>query len=152
MRGFLGFALVAAVMASATGPAMALSVSDCDGFAASAQALVEPWEQNTRTFYKGQVRIAYIDTVEPACCSSQLLVLIPNKNSEMGERLCQLVSDHGNQGFAGIDFAKITTSYDANKGLLVSFPYGQMKEDGSGTVQRMGRIRINLATVTVRPE
>lgn len=152
MRGFLGFVLVAAITASASGPAMALSVSDCDGFAASAQALVEPWEKNTRTFYNGQVRLAYVDTIEPACCSSQLLVLIPNKDSEMGERLCRLVSDHGNQGFSGIDFAKITTRYDAKKGLLVSFPYGQMKEDGSGTVQHVGRIRINLAHVTVTPE
>ena len=33
--------------------------------------VMEPWEQNTRTFYNGQVRVAVVDTDgEPACCST----------------------------------------------------------------------------------
>ena len=56
------------VLASAA-HASAQSVEDCD-WRASAQALIEPWEDNTRTFANGDVRLAVTDTIEPAAARS----------------------------------------------------------------------------------
>jgi hypothetical protein len=141
----LGFTLAAAL------PAHAVQVRDCDELA-SAQALAEPWEKNARVFYQGQVRVALIDTGgEPVCCSMHLLILAPDKNDEMGGRLCRIVGDHDALGFAGIDFAKLTTRYDAGRGLLITFPY-QLYVDGLSHKSGVARVRVNLERASVSVE
>lgn len=142
----------AAVLLVSTPPAFALNVRDCDDVA-SASNLLEPWEANTKTFYKGEVRVAVVDTGgEPACCSAHLLIILPDKSleDEGGGRICKLVEQKGDSGFMGIYFDKVTASYDAKKGLLVTFPY-QFSKDGDPK-QGTGKVRVNITKGTVTPE
>ncbi|CAN0606350.1 unnamed protein product, partial [Ectocarpus sp. 12 AP-2014] len=80
-------------------PSLAQSVGDCD-WRASAQALVEPWDapENTRTFANGDVRLAIIDTIEPAAGAFHLIILSPPYD-EVGGRQCQVVSTNSSVGF-----------------------------------------------------
>jgi hypothetical protein len=132
-------------------PAYAVQVRDCD-YAADVRSIAEPWEKNTRSFYDGNVRVALLDTGgEPVCCSVHLLVLVPDKNDEMGGRFCRIVGDHDALGFAGIDFARLTTRYDAGRGLLVTFPY-QLYVDGLSSKSGVARVRVNVERGTVGVE
>jgi hypothetical protein len=148
MRQLIG---AAACLLLTANTAWAVQVRNCDATAHPGN-IVEPWEQNAKAFYKGDVRIALLDTGEPACCSKHLLVLTPDAEDPTGGRSCHLVSDHDAAGFNGIDFARITTSYDAKKGLLVVFPYSRMTDDGAGSKHATGKIRINLASGKVTAE
>src|ERR1700733_8858708 len=104
-------------------PAAAAVVSDC-GDAANPANIVEPWEANSRTFAKGDIRIAYLDTGgEPACCSGWLMVLYDEHPKDEPEyRACKLVGQSQGLGFEGVDFKAIKASYDPRRGLLLSVP------------------------------
>jgi hypothetical protein len=136
-------------------PALAVNVRDCndDQTTASATNIVEPWEKNTKTFYKGQVRAVLIDTGgEPACCSLHLMILSPGlAQDEPPFTACHLISDHDNFGFGNIDFDKIAASYDPKKGLLITVP---MIVSNGDDVQKPGvaKVRLNLAAGTVKAE
>ncbi|RMD92352.1 MAG: hypothetical protein D6811_07090, partial [Alphaproteobacteria bacterium] len=67
------------------------------------------------------IRIALLDTVEPAAASAHLLVLSP-PYGPTGERQCRVVSLDGALGFAGLDFASLSAAYDPARGLTVSLP------------------------------
>jgi hypothetical protein len=155
MRKIAILTTMAAVLA-VTSPAFAATVRDCDGYTDSAANIIAPWEQNSRTFYNGQVRVTVLDTGgEPACCSAHLLVLFYHEpEDEPGGMVCKLVSDRGANGFAGIDPASIKSQYDPAKGLLVSFGYSAFPADGDGshTVPGKAAVRINLAKGTVTVE
>lgn len=145
MIGIAGGALLAAT------PALAVQVRECDE-TAHPQSIMEPWEKNTRSFYNGNVRVALMDTGgEPVCCSMHLLILAPDKNDELGGRLCRLVGDREALGFAGIDFARLTTRYDAGRGLLIAFPY-QLYVDGIRNRTGVARVRVNVDKGTVAAE
>jgi hypothetical protein len=138
-------------------PALAISISDCnDDPMGNVRNVAEPWEKNIRAFYNGSVRVALIDTGgEPVCCSMHLLILAPSVPEVEGMdpyRNCFLVHNEGESGFAGIDFARITSRYDADKGLLITFPYSLYNEGNPGK-QGTGRVRVNVqkGTVAVEP-
>ncbi|MBI1405660.1 MAG: hypothetical protein GC145_05995 [Caulobacter sp.] len=152
MRTTLAAAALVGTAALAS-PGLAATVRDCDGYTDSAANIVVPWEENSRTFYNGQVRVAVLDTGgEPACCSAHLLILFYNEpEDEPGGMVCKLVSDTGTSGFAGIDAASINSRYDPARGLLLSFRYAVFPADGDGarTVPGTAAVRINLARGTV---
>lgn len=144
-------AIAAVALLLAALPAHAVQVRDCD-YAADVRSIAEPWEKNTRAFYNGNVRVALLDTGgEPVCCSVHLLILVPDKNDEMGGRFCRIVGDRESLGFAGIDFARLTTRYDAGRGLLITFPY-QLYVDGLSSRSGVARVRVNLERGTVDVE
>ena len=97
-------------------PATAQTVQPCD-WQARADAIAEPWEDNTRTYANGNVRLALIDTVEPAAGAYHVLVLSP-PFGELGERQCRTVGLEQGMGFAGIDFGSLNAAYDASVGLV----------------------------------
>ncbi|HXC56000.1 MAG TPA: hypothetical protein VNU97_11950 [Rhizomicrobium sp.] len=134
-------------------PAAAVSVTDCssDEATASTVNIAEPWEKNSKAFYNGNVRVALIDTGgEPACCSVHLLVLSPAGGQDEPEyRACHLINDHEGMGFVGIDFAKIAASYDAKKGLLITFPFGLYNDGDKPAKPGIAKIRVNTAKGTV---
>ena len=139
----------AALLATAL-PAAAVQVRECD-FAANVTAIVEPWEQYSRTFAKGTIRVALVDTWgEPACCSSHLLIIAPDSAPE-GGRLCRVVGDQKEMGFQAIDFSKLTASYDPKRGLLLTFPY-KLYVDGEKFRPGVGRVRVNVAKGTIKAE
>lgn len=143
--------IAAAALLAAAVPVTAAEVRDCD-FAASLQTLVEPWEKNIRSYYNGQVRVALVDTWgEPACCSTHLLIMIPSNEAPAEGRVCKVVGDKGTTGFQAIAIDKIKTSYDAKRGLLISFPYKRYI-DGLKFTPGVGRVRVNLQAATIKAE
>jgi len=109
--------------------ASALTVSPCD-WVASAQALVEPWEEYSRTYSNGKTRIALLDTVEPAAGAFHILVLSPPYN-ELGDRQCRVISVSEGQGFMGIDFGALSARYDPSIGLMFRVPV-QFYDEATG--------------------
>jgi len=151
MKSIFLAALALTATAALSTNAFAVNVRDCDE-TASVQTLAEPWEKNTRAFYKGEVRVALLDTGgEPVCCSTHLLILVPDKTSEMGDRTCHIVSNLEGTGFAGIDFAKLVAKYEEGKGLLITFPY-TLYVDGISSKSGTAKVRVNLKTGSVAKE
>lgn len=101
-------------------PVTAQHVAECD-WQSGARNIAEPWEENTRTFAKGAVRLALLDTLEPAAAAFHLLILSPPYN-EVGDRQCRVVSLSDGLGFYGVDFAGIDAGYDATTGLTFRLP------------------------------
>lgn len=97
----------------------ALTIKDCD-WQASAQNIVEPWQQYTRTFSEGKTRLALLDTVEPAAGWAWMLVLSP-PYSELGDRQCKVIGVN-NMGFSGMEFGALKASYDPATGLTFTLP------------------------------
>lgn len=149
----LRIAAATALAFSVVTPALAVEVMPCgDDGAAHVASIMEPWEKNARAFYNGSVRVALTDTGgEPVCCSMHLLILAPDPQSEDGGRNCFLVNDHGGLGFAGIDFARLTSRYDAGKGLLITFPYTLYNEGNPGK-GGVAHVRVNVVKGTVEVE
>lgn len=97
-------------------PSMAQEIVDCD-WQARADAIYEPWEEFSRTYANGDVRIALLDTIEPAAGSFHLLVLSPPFD-ELGGRQCQTIGLSGGAGFSGIGFEELAADYDPAIGLM----------------------------------
>ena len=109
---------LAAALALLAGPAAAQVVAPCD-WQASAAAIAEPWEENTATFSGGRVRIAALDTVEPAGGFAWLLVLSPPFD-EIGARQCRVVGLTDGMGFAGLFLDTLVSAYDPATGLSLT--------------------------------
>ena len=125
-------------------PVSAQAVRDCDELA-SAQAIAEPWAANTRTFANDRVRLAVIDTLEPAAAAFHLMVLSPPFD-ELGERQCKLVGLDGKLGFAGLTLEGIETSYDPAKGLTWGLSATVYDPASGGFTQSPLSVTINQAT------
>lgn len=110
----------ALALIAAPGIAAAQTVTECkDAF--DADSIVEPWEANSATYAKGEVRIAKLDMIEPAAVPFALLVLSPPRD-EVGGRSCHIIHDDAGNGFAELDFEHRTSAYDAENGLTLDFP------------------------------
>ena len=129
-------------------PATAQMAQFCD-WVARADGLVEPWEDHTRTFANGNVRLALMDTVEPAAGSFHILIISPPLN-ELGERQCKTVGMSENIGFSNVDFRSLEADYDPATGLIFRFDI----ETYNGEYPVPGRLKISLnqATGDIRAE
>lgn len=153
------FSLTFAVMiASLPGHALAqAAISQCD-WPANLQNIVEPWDDHTRTFSNGNIRIANVDTQgEPACCSSYLAILAPTGSEvALESRQCALLTDGAQaSGFNWIDFPSISASYDPGLGLLLLVPVERYDFQGTlngGTIPDIVNIRINQANGNITIE
>ncbi|WP_238366813.1 hypothetical protein [Mesobacterium pallidum] len=133
----------AAALALAPVLAQAQEVQPCD-WQASAWNLAEPWEENIRTFANGAVRLALLDTIEPAAAAFHLLILSP-PYAELGDRQCRTIGYQG-AGFSGADFAALTAGYDPAVGLIFTLPVQVYDADTAGFVGRALRVTLNQAT------
>lgn len=129
------------------GTAQAQQVADCDWQASSA-ALVEPWEAHTQTFSNGDVRIALLDTIDPAAGAFHILVLSP-PYEELGNRQCATLGMEPGFGFAGVDFSTLTADYDPSVGLI--FEIWVQVFDGDTNQPAMLRFTLNQATGDIAP-
>ncbi len=125
--------------------AQAQEVTPCD-WRASAAAVVEPWDENARTFANGAVRLALLDTIEPAAAAFHILVLSPPFD-EVGGRQCRIISaDTLGSGFEAINFAELEADYEPSTGLLFMLPARVYDpEDGPA---KMGRLSFALNQAT----
>lgn len=122
-------ALATMALLLGTTSAQAQSVTECD-WRASAENLVEPWDETSRTYANGDVRIALLDTVEPAAAAYHLLVLSPPYD-EVGGRQCRLISAHESLGFMVVRFDQIEGEYDPEQGLIFRLPAARYNPDRS---------------------
>lgn len=122
--------LLSAALCVTLGPSLlaAQTVGECD-WRASAANLAEPWETNTRTFANGAVRIAVIDTVEPAAAAFHLLILSPPYD-ELGLPQCRVLSAEGGGGFAALSLEGLEAGYDPALGLTLVLASGRYSDEG----------------------
>lgn len=141
--------MMAALMVA--GGAQAQSVNDCD-WVSSARNLVMPWESNYRDFANGKIRVALLDTYEPACCSYHLLVISPHP--EWGQA-CHVISQDPGMGWVSLRYKDIQASYDPALGLRVNIQVDHFDPNTGGAdparTEYFG-IRINQATGSVTLE
>ena len=138
--------LAALICALAAWPAQAQHVQPCD-WIARADAIVEPWEDNTRTFANGEVRIALLDVIEPAAGAYHVLIISP-PYAELGERQCRTLGMTENIGFSGVEFGSLTAEYDPSVGLVFQMPVQRF--DGENYVPAWLRFTLNQATGDIR--
>jgi hypothetical protein len=124
--------------------ASAQTANECD-FKASAWNLVEPWEENARSFANGNVRLALIDTVEPAAAAYHILVLSPPYD-ELGGRQCRIVSASNGIGFSGIHFDQLVADYDPSVGLMFDVPIQAYNGNTGGFEDGLLSFNLNQAT------
>lgn len=125
-------------------PATAQTVTAC-GSQANAANLVEPWDANSRTFSNGDVRLALLDTVEPAGTPFYLLLISPPRD-ELGLPQCRVVALRENEGFYSLDFAALETSYDPARGLTFTLPAGIYDVDRGLPVDGTLSVTLNQST------
>ena len=122
-------------------PVMAQEAVPCD-WPARADNIAEPWEEYTRTFAEGKVRLALLDTAEPAAAAFHVFVLSPPYD-ELGLRQCRTIGLNG-MGFAGADFGSLQAAYDPAVGLI--FTMTVQVYDGMDYTPRTLRFTLNQAT------
>ena len=145
--------VLALVTSFLVAPAFAAPVLlDCSG-PGGIDSVMEPWQDSTRTFANGAIRIVWLDTGgEPACCSSHMGILAPDPNDELGFRQCKILSDGAKwTGFQFVNIKGVTSSYDASKGLLLSVPV-ERYIDGIKSKKAVIDVRINQATGSITLE
>ena len=127
------------------------AISDCGG-PARVDAIVEPWNEATRTFANGKIRIIALDTAEPACCSFHLAIIAPDPENELGLRQCVALNDGSEwTGFQYVDVQGTESSYDPSRGLLLSVPV-ERYIDGTRSTKLVVDVRINQATGAITIE
>ena len=126
------------------GGAQAQTAIPCD-WQARADAIVEPWEENSRTFANGEIRVAYLDVIEPAAASAYLLFLHPPYD-ELGGRTCTVVGLDEGLGYGGFIFSEIAAEYDPASGLSITVPGFIYLPEQSFQNSALIRTTINQAT------
>lgn len=128
--------------------AAALEAVNCVGEnLASIAHVMEPLEDNTRSYAQGAVRVLILSAPEPACCGAAIAVLLPDPLD--GARVCRLLVTEDGLGWGSVTFGPGTASYDPVSGL--SIPMTTSSWDGEDfrpqgvtvTVdQRTGRVAL----------
>ncbi|MCK0121958.1 hypothetical protein MWU61_15505 [Loktanella sp. F6476L] len=140
MKSILSIPLVALFAA----PLSAQTVSDCD-WESSARNLIEPWEDHTKVFAEGAVRLAMLDTVEPAVAAMHLLVLSPPYD-EVGDRQCKTIGSGDRIGFSGIRWDALTAGYDPAAGLIFEVPVSRYDPESDGFPTSLLSFTLNQST------
>lgn len=136
-------------------PIAAQTVTDCESYVSSAQLIAEPWADNSATYAEGAIRVAVMDTVEPAAGAFHLMVLSPPYD-EGGFRGCHLVSETTGIGFGGLKLQGVEPAYDAATGLTLRLPTSFWLPDTDTYVDGMLVVTINqqsgeITAVAERP-
>lgn len=128
-------------------PLAAQTSFPCD-WQARADAIVEPWEDNTAVFADGAVRVALLDTIEPAAAAFYLLILHPPFD-ELGARTCTVVGLDDGLGYANMKFNELEAEYDPATGLTFNVPAAIYQPEQSSQNMALLSIVVNQATGTV---
>ena len=99
---------------------VAQAISDCD-WRSEARFIVEPWEENSRSFANGNVRLTRINAREPV--PGPLYLMVQWRSDPVTDwSECRLIGWTQAQGFAQLEFAALSASYDPAKGLTFTLP------------------------------
>lgn len=109
-------------------PLQAADVRDCAGQVANARNVL--WEDPTRTFANGAIRLILLDTEEPACCSVHVMVLHPIGDEPfLG---CSLISRSEGYGWLRASLKEAASEYVSGQGLRVHIPMVGYGVEGEG--------------------
>ena len=138
--------LLALLMIATTTPCLALDhqVKPCSETGVDLRPLLTPVAKNSISLYDGKVTVYNVDTIEPACCSSGIAVVLPDVKDELGGNACMALI-----GYTSIDVTKARRSYDAARGMLLELPTQTRTDEGQPGPQVTTKLRINLATSNV---
>lgn len=144
------------MMCALPGGALGAEILDC-GRWVGADTLLEPWEETSRTFSRGSVRLALVDLGEPDCCPQHLAILIPA--NMYGGRACFLLA-RGSlvpNGWVKVGLDEAEADRDAAPGLKVTVPvYGLHPLTGGPDPENRRtlilRIQQAAGTVALEPE
>lgn len=142
-------AVVFGALAGLAGPVAAQEVLDCDGWQANVRNVAEPWEQNSATFANGAIRVAMLDTVEPAAGAFYLLVIHPPYD-ELGSPMCGIVGADG-MGFSDMDFGALQAGYDPASGLTLRVGAQRYAPATGGFDRATLAVTVNQATGDLTP-
>ena len=108
--------------------------------------ILAPSADTYRAFYNNQVNVYAVDTIEPACCSQGLAIVIPDQTAELGGVSKCFAIGH----LSGVSVKGAKSSYDAVRGLLIAFPVKSYDpETGATKPAGLLKVRVNLKTATV---
>ena len=139
-------ALTTALALCAAIPATAQSIIGCDSWQGQAQAIPESWEENTRLFANGDVRVTVLDTIEPAAGAFYLMIMSPPYD-ELGGKTCGIVAEGDGQiGFSGMFFQQLGASYDPSVGLTFRVPIERFAPATGGFDPAILAVSVNQAT------
>ena len=132
----------------------AAQVLDC-GEWVGAETLVEPWEETSRTFSRGSIRVALVDLGEPECCPQHFAILIPA--NMYGGRACFLIARSRlvPNGWVKVGLDEAEGSRDDVPGLKLTVPvYGVEPLTGAADPEdrRVITLRVRQAAGTVELE
>ena len=131
--------------------AQAEIVRDCEG-EITINLLAEPWENNTRIFANGNVRIAVLDYWDPANAAFLLAVMyLPNDYIEAEGRACKVVSAGGiGDGYNMLSLDGLKASYDPTRGLALMIDAEKYDYDAGRAIPGTVTVVINRATSQVQ--
>ncbi|MDJ0639132.1 MAG: hypothetical protein QNJ20_09875 [Paracoccaceae bacterium] len=115
------------------------------GEEAGAANILQPWEAHSRTFANGRVRIAILDTSEPAAAAFYLLVLSPPRD-DFGQPSCQTIGFAPGMGYAEMSLTGLKATYDAGTGLMLDVASAVHNPETSLDEPGVLSITLNLAT------
>ncbi len=146
MKVFSGVLTAALLTGSA---AMSQEVQSCE-YVTQLGNLAEPWEQSIRSFANGQVRVALLDTLEPAAAAMYLAIYSPPWD-EVGDRQCRVIAQDG-AGFGRIDFHMLEAGYDPATGLTLAMPVGVYVPGQMHFDPNMLYVTVNQSTGEITPQ
>jgi hypothetical protein len=138
------FLLALGLITAGLGPATAQEVGECD-WRASLAAIPTPWEDHTRLFANGAVRVTLTDAIEPGAGPLFLVILSPPFD-ELGSQQCRVIGMGAGMGFGGIGFAEIAASYDPATGLALAVPVSIYDDAKGNFVARTLGLTLNQST------
>jgi hypothetical protein len=146
-RGLRRSGLLAGLLMLPAIPAMALEVKSCADAGLGIESIAGPVEKTHLSLYDGKVEAYTVDTVEPACCSSGVAIVVPAKDDPSGGSDCWAVV-----GLVSVDVRSAKRSYDQAKGLLLTMPARRSNQDGDAVDGPPLKLRINLGEASVSLE
>jgi hypothetical protein len=114
------------------------AVVPCDEAGIGLTSLVTPVGDNSRQFYNGQVSVYLVDTIEPACCSAGVAIVLPDAESELGDSKCFAVLYQST-----IDLKAARANYSPANGLLIEMP-AKEQDDAGNQISKPLKLRVNL--------
>jgi len=131
--------------------AQAEIVRDCEG-EITINLLAEPWEDNSKTFANGSVRIAVLDYWDPANAAFYLAVMYtPNDYIEAEGRACKVISAGGiGDGYNMVTLDGLKASYDPAQGLVLMINAEKYDYDAGVAIPGTVTVVVSRATNQVQ--
>ena len=127
-------------------PLQAPQLRNCDTFDANASNV--DWQEPTRAYANGNVRLIKIDIEEPACCAVFLMVLYPVPDQPFLN--CALIGRDDSFGWADLNLPSAMSDYDPQTGLAITLPVRAF--DGDTFQEEQLRVTIDQALGSILVE